>query len=374
MGFAVVHMMKIGKGGVRGIQSHNQREKESKKNPDIDKTRSDQNYDILNSSNINYNRAVKERIDNFATQTATVRKDAVVMCNFIVTSDEKTMKAMSPTEQKAFFEDSTKFFMNRYGAENVVNATVHMDETTPHMHLGVVPITDERLSAKNLFTRKELIALQTDFAREVGQPYGLERGKEGSERTHLSEQRLKLEAVKAEVKEVKERSTELTQKYAALKENVEKRYKTLKNASDSLSKLEDHTKVVLGKLDKIEAKKGLFSDKLSISEQDYSTLVSLAKAGESKTLENLQLKSKVGDLEQKLNKKGIDEGIRDSKLKRLNDVEGKYLDLQRKYKNLNISFERVEKAIDKLDLTDKVNSELKALKMAEKSKSFDMSR
>ncbi|MCL5271971.1 MAG: plasmid recombination protein [Gammaproteobacteria bacterium] len=367
-------MMKIGKGGVRGIQSHNQREKESKKNPDIDKTRSDQNYDILNSSNINYNRAVKERIDNFATQTATVRKDAVVMCNFIVTSDEKTMKAMSPTEQKAFFEDSTKFFMNRYGAENVVNATVHMDETTPHMHLGVVPITDERLSAKNLFTRKELIALQTDFAREVGQPYGLERGKEGSERTHLSEQRLKLEAVKAEVKEVKERSTELTQKYAALKENVEKRYKTLKNASDSLSKLEDHTKVVLGKLDKIEAKKGLFSDKLSISEQDYSTLVSLAKAGESKTLENLQLKSKVGDLEQKLNKKGIDEGIRDSKLKRLNDVEGKYLDLQRKYKNLNISFERVEKAIDKLDLTDKVNSELKALKMAEKSKSFDMSR
>ena len=127
-------------------------------------------------------------------------------------------------------------------------------------------------------------------------------------------------------------------------------------------------------MDKIEAKKGLFSDKLSISEQDYSTLVSLAKVGESKTLENLQLKSKVGDLEQKLNKKGLDEGIRDAKLKRLNDVEGKYIDLQRKYKNLNISFERVEKAIDKLDLTDKVNSELKALKMAEKSKSFDMGR
>ena len=76
------------------------------------------------------------------------------------------MKAMSPTEQKAFFEDSTKFFMDRYGAENVVNATVHMDETTPHMHLGVVPITGERLSAKNLFTRKELISLQTDFARK----------------------------------------------------------------------------------------------------------------------------------------------------------------------------------------------------------------
>lgn len=374
MGFAVVHMMKIGKGGVRGIQSHNQREKESRKNPDIDKTRSDQNYDILNPNNINYNRAVKERIDNFATQTATVRKDAVFMCNFIVTSDEKTMKAMSPTEQKAFFEDSTKFFMTRYGAENVVNATVHMDETTPHMHLGVVPITGERLSAKNLFTRKELISLQTDFARDVGQPYGLERGKEGSERTHISEQRLKLETVKAEVKEVKEQSTELTQKYDVFRENVEKRYTTLKKTSDSLSKLEDHTRVVLGKLDKIEAKKGLFSDKLSISEQDYSTLVSLAKVGESKTLENFQLKSKVGDLQQKVEKGEMYK----AEFQSLKGIDMKYYDLQRKYKNLNYRFETVEKALDRLDLTDKVNDELKSMKIAEKaiskSRSFDMER
>lgn len=36
-----------------------------------------------------------------------------------------------------------------YGKENLLYATVHMDEITPHMHYGVVPITkDGRLSAK----------------------------------------------------------------------------------------------------------------------------------------------------------------------------------------------------------------------------------
>lgn len=379
MGFAVVHMMKIGKGGVRGIQSHNQREKESRKNPDIDKTRSDQNYDILNSSNINYNRAVKERIETFATETKTVRKDAVVMCNFVVTSDEKTMKAMSPKEQRAFFEDSTKFFMKRYGAENVVNATVHMDERTPHMHIGVVPITQERLSAKNLFTRKELTSLQTDFAREVGQPYGLERGKEGSEKTHLSEQRFKLETAKIETQNITEKSLLLREdyefskkKYKVAKEEVELKAKSLQNTSDKLSKLEDHLKGVTGKLDKVEVKKGLFSDKLSISEQDYSTLVNLAKRGEGKYLENIQLKAKVGELEHKLdsssNKKSYEEHLKDLKITKLEKQLEGLTDIEVKYNDLEKKMKYFEKAVNNAgkETIDKIKQEFKSVVEADK--------
>jgi hypothetical protein len=397
MGFAVVHMMKIGKGGVRGIQSHNQREKESSKNPDIDKTRSNQNYDILNPNNINYNRAVKERIDNFATKTTTVRKDAVVMCNFVVTSDEKTMKAMSPKEQRAFFEDSTKFFMNRYGAENVVNATVHMDERTPHMHIGVVPITQERLSAKNLFTRKELTSLQTDFAREVGQPYGLERGKEGSEKTHLSEQRFKLETAKLETQSITEKSILLREdyevskkKYKVAKEEVELKAETLKNTSNDLSKLQEHTKGVIGRLDKVKAEKAKipFVKGLIISEEDYSTLVNLAKAGEAKAFENLQLKSKVGTLEQQLerekNTKSLEEHRKDLRIHQLEGVKDKYMELSEKHEKMDRNFNLLKKAVRNLgeETIEKVNTEIKAINRAEKaqtitkpkSRSFDMER
>lgn len=209
MGKAVVHMMKIGKGGSRGIQSHNQREKESHKNPDIDKERTHLNYDLMNPRNINYNKAIKDRIEVFAPKTKTVRKDAIVMCNFIITSDEQTMKTMSPEQQQDFFEETMVWSGERYGHENLVNATVHLDETTPHMYLGVVPIIDERLSAKTLFDRKELISLQTDFVKEVGAKYGLERGKEGSERTHLSEERFKLEMAKEKLKIVEEQGKEI---------------------------------------------------------------------------------------------------------------------------------------------------------------------
>ena len=178
MGYAVVHMQKVKSGGVRGIQSHNNREHPPRTNPDIDPARTPQNYDII--YNDRYAKAVKDTIECFATETKTVRKDAVVYCSFIVTSDEQTMKAMSPDQQRAFFKDSVQWFADRYGGENIVNATVHMDETTPHMHLGVVPITADRLSAKTLFDKKELTSIQTDFAKQVGSGMAWNEGKRGA--------------------------------------------------------------------------------------------------------------------------------------------------------------------------------------------------
>jgi outer membrane murein-binding lipoprotein Lpp len=201
MAFAVVHMQKIKAGGIRGIQSHIHREHKPRTNPDIDVSRTHENYDVLCCRN--FVQQIKETIKNFAPKTKTVRKDAVVLCDFIVTSDEKTMKAMPYEKQLAFFKDTVSWFSGRYGEANVINATVHMDETTPHLHLSIVPICGERLSAKSLFDRKELSALQTDFAKDIGARYGLERGVKGSERTHLSEQELKLETVKKELIELK---------------------------------------------------------------------------------------------------------------------------------------------------------------------------
>lgn len=209
MGYAVVHMMKIKAGGVRGIQSHNNREKPSKTNPDIKPTETHKNYNIIPSQH--YQKDIKEKIKFFATETKTVRKDAVVLCNFIVTSDEQTMKAMSEEQQQAFFESSFLWFSDRYGAENIINATVHMDETTPHLHIGIVPITDDgRLSAKKLFDRKEMTAIQTDFARDVGKHYGLERGKEGSTRTHLSEQQYKIKTSEEKLNNMKQQAHQIT--------------------------------------------------------------------------------------------------------------------------------------------------------------------
>ena len=192
LGFAVVHMQKIKSGAVGGIQSHINREHQPKSNPDVDMTRSKDNYDIVSCSN--YQRTIKERIAELVVSNKAVRKDAVVCCNFIITSDNQTMEELGADKRKEFFEDSVKWFADRYGADRILNAIVHCDETTDHLHLGVLPITEDgRLSAKAIFTKTELKSIQTEFARDVGSKYGLERGVEGSERTHLSEIEYKIQ-------------------------------------------------------------------------------------------------------------------------------------------------------------------------------------
>jgi len=232
MSFAVVHMQKISRGGLRGIQSHNQREKESRSNPDIDYSLSKHNYDVFTSDRQNYNRRVSEIIELGRKDNGrAVRKDAVVMCNFIVTSDKAFFDNLpEPTKndfgawedkQSQFFEDSWAWFANRYGVENIVNATVHLDEKTPHMHLGVVPITDDgRLSAKDLFNRKEMTAIQTEFARDVGEKYGLQRGVEGSDRTHLSEMRFKAVTAAAELEKAQKGMEALTEEKNAVQGQI----------------------------------------------------------------------------------------------------------------------------------------------------------
>src|SRR5699024_12008471 len=73
------------------------------------------------------------------------RKDAVLVNELLVTSDRDFFERLDPGEQKRFFEESYKLFSERYGKQNIAYATVHNDEQTPHMHLGVVPMRDGKL-------------------------------------------------------------------------------------------------------------------------------------------------------------------------------------------------------------------------------------
>ena len=59
MSYLVLHMDKFKKEAVRGIQSHNNRERESRSNPDIDYERSGHNYDLHESAAENYAEAVR---------------------------------------------------------------------------------------------------------------------------------------------------------------------------------------------------------------------------------------------------------------------------------------------------------------------------
>lgn len=252
VGYAVVHMMKIKSGAVGGIQSHNNREHEPKTNPDVDMSRSEDNYDLIPCDN--YKRSIKEKLSNLVESSRAVRKDAVVVCNFIVTSDNETMDALGADRQREFFQDSVKWFSDRYGADRVLNATVHMDETTPHLHIGVMPITqDGRLSAKAIFTKTELKAIQTEFARDVGEKYGLERGVEGSERTHLSEARFKEQKALEMANEHGAIAQELQIIAEDCKQELSEATRSLETVKQELSTIQDRKDTLQGEIERLEA-------------------------------------------------------------------------------------------------------------------------
>lgn len=252
VGYAVVHMMKIKSGAVGGIQSHNNREHEPKTNPDVDMSRSEDNYDLISCDN--YKRSIKEKLSNLVESSRAVRKDAVVVCNFIVTSDNETMNALGTDRQREFFQDSVKWFSDRYGADRVLNATVHMDETTPHLHIGVMPITqDGRLSAKAIFTKTEMKAIQTEFARDVGEKYGLERGIEGSERTHLSEARFKEQKALEMANEHGAIAQELQIIAEDCKQELSEATRSLETVKQELSTMQDRKDTLQGKIERLEA-------------------------------------------------------------------------------------------------------------------------
>src|SRR5699024_12112789 len=85
--------------GLKGMQFHNQRERESRTNEDIDRERTHENYDLQNDENINYNERVKDIIDSQKTGTRKTRKDAVLVNELLVTSDRDFFRSEEHTSE-----------------------------------------------------------------------------------------------------------------------------------------------------------------------------------------------------------------------------------------------------------------------------------
>lgn len=125
----------------------------------IDNERSWLNYNLAPQRPVSQVEFINERIDSLNLKRRP-RKDAVRMCDCVITMP----RSFDPSRQREFFDAAYAFLAQRYGAENVVSAWVHRDETQPHMHFAWVPVTqDGRLSAKSVVNRLDLKTLHPDM-------------------------------------------------------------------------------------------------------------------------------------------------------------------------------------------------------------------
>lgn len=115
------------------------------------------------------------------------RKDAVLGIEYFIGASPEWFEGRSKDDQDKYFKDARAWLEQRHGAENVLDFSIHRDETSPHAVAYVVPMVDGKLNAKRfLGGRATLSAMQTDFASKVGRRHQLERGLEGSRAHHTT--------------------------------------------------------------------------------------------------------------------------------------------------------------------------------------------
>ena len=210
MAFSVLRCAKVKANEVSKVHNHNFRTYENHSAENVNFERN-QNKLVLGSSNTHSK--LKENLSTLESKKA-IRKDANVLLEFIFSAspeffydnldkekfEKLTMKDNKKELDKIFNENLNKENLDKFEKSvvefinskpefknNVVNLVLHLDEKTPHFHLTLTPILNNRLTAKEFFTPEKARTWQDDF-HSVLQKNNivLERGKENSPAIHQS--------------------------------------------------------------------------------------------------------------------------------------------------------------------------------------------
>lgn len=127
---------------------------------------------------------VQKRIDEVKAAGQKVRANSIPAIEVLLTASPQFFEQASPDEVAEWVEANEQFLVDSFGSDNVVQAVLHMDESTPHIHAVVFPRTrDGRLSAKDVLGGPAgLSEWQDKYAAMIGN--GLSRGKKKSKGRH----------------------------------------------------------------------------------------------------------------------------------------------------------------------------------------------
>lgn len=137
----MAHIEKFKASQVNGLLEHNARTDETRphnhRNEDIDPTRTKDNYELHSTEGT----AQKRHKARMSELHCMQRDDVTVLDSLVVTLPPD----VKPEDERKFFESCYAFACGDYGKENIINATVHKDETTPHIHIGFIPVVEDTI-------------------------------------------------------------------------------------------------------------------------------------------------------------------------------------------------------------------------------------
>ncbi|KAA6330963.1 Plasmid recombination enzyme [termite gut metagenome] len=275
MGYVVLHLKKAS-GNDAGTSAHIERTIHPK---NADESRTHLNRELIPFPEGVKNRteAIQHRIEN-AGITRKIGKNQVRAIGVTLSGSPDGMKRIEEAGNlNDWCADNVDWLQKTFGAENLVSAVLHRDETTPHIHATVVPIvTGERrkareekstegkkkyrkknpntarLCADDVMARDKLKGYQDSYARRM-QAYGLQRGIEGSKARHINMQQYYRELyVKNE--NLKEEIEDLQEQKEATREEVRHVYDMKDEARDKFLAMDEYVRRKDNELTIIETK------------------------------------------------------------------------------------------------------------------------
>lgn len=260
MSSQIIRVASYTSGSINCIGREEYRERYNHKNTNIDEKRSHLNVTVGNKESTLYQtwKQRKETLNlNFAG-----KRNQIAMEQILVTASPDFFKKLGWNKEEAknwerqdipreiidYFNDSLRFFKEYIGKENIISATIHFDEETPHLHIDTIPaisgkrkkkdiylkdangkclrnekghaIRAKDLNGKTLYDyvdepasinrsafwaerggRQSYRNMQDQFYEKVASKYNLDRGEIGSDRKHEEQAKHKMRELKEKVEE-----------------------------------------------------------------------------------------------------------------------------------------------------------------------------
>jgi|GEM_PF-506587 len=247
----------------------------------------------------NRTEAIQHRLDTAGLKRQIGKNQVKVIRVMISGSPEDMKRIESEGKLDDWCRDNMDYLKKTFGEENLVAATLHMDETTPHIHASIVPIVRgerrqkkpkkkpeednqaqkpnegqkpkrtykkkdpnmPRLCVDDVMAREKLIEYQDTYAAAMAK-YGLERGIKGSDARHITltehyrnqtiesnnlqiniEQLLAVEeANRQRIEELKQKEQEAKLKSIQAEEQKQQKESELKKTEESLDQVKGQLK------------------------------------------------------------------------------------------------------------------------------------
>lgn len=392
---------------LKKADAHNNRKYKNKNNQELDPEKSHENVVIVGTNNIIedvkkvYKNEFNEAVYNYNLKQK--REDRKILDYYEqINNDKQTNLACEmlfqfgdydhwkdkTLEERKKMTEVFKGVIDILKDYNIVTAqaTIHYDESCPHMHLVGVPISNDnkrgmekQVSQNKVITLKNLDLIREDvekmFAREYNRVYNeevaIKHGSEFEEHLKISqykkakeilkvaqkyEYNLKikdaveeeLENVKEEIKDIEEKITEAKKEKENKIENIENVKKETSNLTNELIKLETSKSNKSKEKDDLEKALDLYQQKI----KDYKKKIVKDKEEadrleeeEKKTAEDLKEKEKkIKEVKEELDKKNKEYN---DQLTEKNNLEEKKKKLEEDKKNIENAYNLEKENISK---------------------------